>query len=289
MTNHYCVAAHNFSIAAQPEHFDLLSNYTPFLVQEASSLLFSLQLHQAPLPSSEGWELVYTDRSDEDMPRIEMYQRDHQWQFRISMYRETEPVSAIICSEDWSDVQVYTSESYIRFAVDNATMLIYAFAAVGLQTLLFHASVIVRQQRAFLFLGHSGTGKSTHSRQWMTAFEDAVLLNDDNPVLRILPDGEVRVYGSPWSGKTPCYKNESAPVGALVQLQQAPENAITPLRMTRAYPYILASVSGLKIIPEMMDSLYESIARLLESRPVYLLRCLPNPDAARLCAQTCLS
>lgn len=45
--------------------------------------------------------------------------------------------------------------------------------------------------------------------------------------------------------------------------------------------------SGLKILPDMMDRIYESIARLLELSPVYRLECLPNPDAARLCSQTC--
>ena len=289
MTRHYLVADHYFSIETEPLFFDTLPNYAPFITTQSESLLFALQVKIAALPSTEGWEAVYTDRSDADMPRIEMYRRDRQWLFLVSMYRDSEAVCAMICSEDWSSVQLFTAESCVRFAVDNATMLVFAFAAAAKRTLLFHASVIVRQQRAFLFLGHSGTGKSTHSRQWMAAFEDASLLNDDNPVVRIMPDDTVRVYGSPWSGKTPCYKNESAPVGALVQLEQAPENHIVPLRMTQAYPHILASVSGLKVMPDMMDLLYESIARLLELRPVYLLRCLPNPDAARVCAQTCLS
>ena len=105
--------------------------------------------------------------------------------------------------------------------------------------------------------------------------------------MRICEDGEVRVYGSPWSGKTPCYRNEEAPVAALVQLAQAPHNEIKRLKMTQAYPYVLASVSGLKVLPEMMDQIYESIAQLLELSPVYLLECLPNLDAAQLCAQTC--
>ena len=176
--------------------------------------------------------------------------------------------------------------SYTRFAIDNAAMLVYAFATVAYKTLLFHSSVIVRQGKASMFLGHSGTGKSTHSRQWMAAFEDAELLNDDNPAVRILPDNTVRVYGTPWSGKTPCYKNASAPLAGLVQLAQAPHNVITRLRMTQAYPFILASVSGLKVMPEMMDRLYESIALLLELKPVYKLECLPNTEAAQLCCAT---
>ena len=168
-------------------------------------------------------------------------------------------------------------------------MLVYAFRTTALNTLLFHSSVTVRDGKGYMFLGHSGTGKSTHSQQWMAAFPDAELLNDDNPVVRILPDETVRVYGSPWSGKTPCYKAADVPVAALVQLAQAPENKIQRLKMTQAYPYILASVSGLKLQPQMMDRLYETIAKLLELSPVYKLECLPNPDAARLCAQTCLS
>ena len=111
-------------------------------------------------------------------------------------------------------------------------------------------------------------------------------MNDDNPVVRII-DGKAYIYGSPWSGKTPCYRNEEAPVAALVQLAQAPHNEIKRLKMTQAYPYVLASVSGLKVLPEMMDQIYESIAQLLELSPVYLLECLPNLDAAQLCAQTC--
>jgi len=132
-------------------------------------------------------------------------------------------------------------------------------------------------------LGHSGTGKSTHAQQWLQAFPDAKLLNDDNPVVRILDDGSARVYGSPWSGKTPCYKSADVPVQALVQLAQAPHNEIRLLRPTQAYPYILSSISGLKMEPAMMDRLYETIAALLESKPVYFLECLPNPDAAQVC------
>ena len=265
-----------------------LTNYAPFMLDEiAPTHVFIIHVHEAPLPSTDEWQHLYTDRSDEDMPRIEMYQREGEWMFMTSMWRETEIVSAMQCSADWREVNVYMKTENARFAIDNAAMLVYAFATAGLQTLLFHSSVTVLDGKGYMFLGHSGTGKSTHSRQWKEAFPACELLNDDNPAVRIWPDGTVRVYGSPWSGKTPCYKNDSAPVQALVQLAQAPENKITRLKMSQAYPYILASVSGLKVMPEMMDRIFESIAKLLEISPVYRLECLPNPDAARLCAQTC--
>ena len=201
--------------------------------------------------------------------------------FRFSQSRDGEIVGAFVCDGRMTQAVFYGEPT--RFAIDNTLMLLYAFATASSRTLLFHASVIVREGKGYLFLGKSGTGKSTHAEQWLKAFSDAERLNDDNPVVRVFEDGRVIVYGSPWSGKTPCYKAADARVMALVQLAQAPENTIRLLRPTQAYPYILSSVSGLKILPAMMDRLYETIAALLESTPVYFLDCLPNTDAAEVC------
>lgn len=286
MLNHYKVAEHIFAIEAEPQYLELLTNYAPFFTEPCAEPLFTITVHDEPVPSTEGWTSVFTDTSDDDMPRIEMYQRGEEWLFCVSMTREGAVECAMRCSADWKQVHSYIRPQTARFAIDNAAMLVYAFATADKATLLFHSSVTVLDRKAYMFLGHSGTGKSTHSQQWKAAFPEAHLLNDDNPAVRII-DNQTIVFGTPWSGKTPCYRNEQAPVQALVQLAQAPENKITRLRMTQAYPFILASVSGLKVFPHMMDLIFESIAKLLELTPVYRLECLPNPDAARLCAQTC--
>lgn len=288
MTNHYRVANHLFTIEAEEQIFSLLSNYLPFQTDElGQTQVFIIHVTEDSIVSPEGWTHVHTDTSDDDMPRIEMYRTDEEWLFLLSMTRDSEIICSLRCSSDWSDVRVAMAPGCERFAIDNAAMLVYAFRTTALDTLLFHSSTVVREGKGYMFLGHSGTGKSTHSQQWLKAFPDALLLNDDNPVVRLMENGEIRVYGSPWSGKTACYIADSAPVQALVQLAQAPENKIERLRMTQAYPYILGSVSGLKILPEAMDAIYSSIARLLECCPVYRLECLPNETAAQLCAQTC--
>ena len=291
MIRYFEVAGFRFAIEATPEQLEQVPNYTPFITDESDgNSLFIIRVQQATLLAMKGWEHVFTDSSEGDLPRIELYKNDRgEWLFSVAYTSDGPQVSMIRCSADWREVTLYTHPNYVRFAIDNAAMLVYAFATNACQTLLFHSSVIRRQGQAFMFLGKSGTGKSTHSEQWLKAFPDAELLNDDNPVVRLLPDGSVRVYGSPWSGKTPCYRAVDAPVKALVQLAQAPQNQIVQLKMTQAYPYMLASVSGLKLQPDMMDHLYESIAALLERVPVYKLDCLPNEQAARLCAQTCLS
>lgn len=275
------VADHIFMIETAHDILACCPNYAVFREGDAEQPVFTLRVEEGALPSIEGCTHVYTDRSDADMPRIEMYRRGEGWLFRFSQTRDGEIVGAFTCDETMAHAALYGEPT--RFAIDNTLMLLYAFTTATRRTLLFHASVIVREGMGYLFLGKSGTGKSTHAEQWMKAFPDAERLNDDNPVVRVQDDGSARVYGSPWSGKTACYKAADAPVRALVQLAQAPRNEIRLLRPTQAYPYILASVSGLKMIPAMMDSLYDSIAALLESTPVFFLDCLPNTEAAEVC------
>jgi hypothetical protein len=143
-----------------------------------------------------------------------------------------------------------------------------------------------------MFLGQSGTGKSTHARLWLRYNEGSALLNDDNPVVRFFapetPEGVARavVYGSPWSGKTPCYKNESLPLGGIVLLSQAPFNKIQRLRGVKAYAALVPSISGKRWERLIADGLHYTENALASNVPVWYLECLPDEGAARLCRET---
>jgi hypothetical protein len=150
---------------------------------------------------------------------------------------------------------------------------------------MVHASVIMKEGKGYAFLGTSGTGKSTHSRLWLQHIEGTELLNDDNPAVRILPDGQIKVYGTPWSGKTPCYKNQQAELGAFVQLKQAPYNRFSFLKGIQAYMVLLSSCSSLKWNTEYYNALGKTIEQLANQIPVGFLQCLPNEEAARLSHQ----
>lgn len=163
-------------------------------------------------------------------------------------------------------------------------MMAYAFNTACRGTLLMHASVIKKDDRAYLFLGKSGTGKSTHSRLWLEHIPGCELLNDDNPIVHYnKKTGKAIAYGSPWSGKTPCYKNISAPVGAFVRLEQAPENDIKREGAARAFAFLLPSCSCLKEAEALNNGIIETVKRLAANQPVYHLKCLPDRAAAELC------
>lgn len=281
-SRYYRVANLTFGFTAEEQVFDLLPNYAPFEVQASEADLFHLTVTNAPCPMDEtALTAFFTDKSDEDMPRIELYQLPEQWLLCVSMYRDSETCCRILANRDWTQATLYINTPQQRFAVDNAAMLLYAFTACFKQALTLHASVIKYEGNGYFFLGKSGTGKSTHSRQWLSAFPEAELINDDNPILRLV-DGQPIIFGSPWSGKTPCYKDACAPVRGIVQLKQAPENSYERLRLPAAYAYMLSSSSGLKILPEVMDALYATLASVVQAVPTILLSCLPNEAAAQM-------
>ncbi len=169
-----------------------------------------------------------------------------------------------------------------RYALDTTLMLLYAFASSPHNTLLLHASAVEYDGKGYLFLGKSGTGKSTHSRLWLNHIPGTKLLNDDNPVIRII-DGQCFVYGSPWSGKTPCYLNRRIPIGGIVRLSQALSNHITRLSPIKAYAAILPSCSHMKWNHEMSEAIHNTLTQLLQNTKIYHLECLPNKEAAHLC------
>ena len=55
--------------------------------------------------------------------------------------------------------------------------------------IIFHASVIEMEGKAYAFTAPSGTGKSTHCRLWLQAFPDkARIINGDKPLIRYIDD-----------------------------------------------------------------------------------------------------
>ena len=180
--------------------------------------------------------------------------------------------TAYICPDDLSMGAVLSS--MVRF--------LFAQAVLEHDGVFVHASCVSMEGKSYLFLGKSGTGKSTHARQWLQAFPDCRLLNDDNPALRI-EDGKVMVYGTPWSGKTSCYKNEGYPVAGIARLRQAKTNSFSPLEGPEIFAALLPSCSAIRQDAGLLEALYCTLIQIAEQVTVGCMECLPNIDAARVC------
>lgn len=166
--------------------------------------------------------------------------------------------------------------------LDHFMVQAFGFASAVCDTLLIHASAIVYDGRAVFFLGESGTGKSTHTRLWLDHIPGSSLLNDDAPVARVT-GGRAYAYGTPWSGKTRCYKNERYPLAACVRIRRAPYNKIERLSTLAALGALLPScLPTMQQSDRMLDPVCATLSGILSATPVHIFDCMPDADAARL-------
>ncbi len=286
MKRAYRVAGHKFAVV-MPDHnlaWNEMNPYEPFVCEDAGDCLFTAELLDA-MPDTSSKQKVTVECEGPDMPRIELYEWNGEWLMELAPVLEA-PVRAYLITDKAFTKARFRVLGSMRFSISTVMMLMFAFATARKNTLLMHASVTMKDGKGYVFLGKSGTGKSTHSQLWINNIEGCFLLNDDNPVMRVMEDGEVHIFGSPWSGKTPCYQDIDVPVGAIVNLRQAKKNVIRRLSLVEAYAVMYVSFSGYRFIKEMADGLHATNEKIVSTVPCYGLDCLPDAEAAWLCYKT---
>ncbi|MFW5494039.1 MAG: hypothetical protein ACOCOR_07495 [Prevotella sp.] len=169
------------------------------------------------------------------------------------------------------------------FGLNSVLMLAFAFAGASRSVLLIHASLVRHRGWGYPFIAKSGTGKSTQVSSWLRYIPDCDLMNDDNPILRILDDGKPYIFGSPWSGKTPCYRNVMAPLGAVTRIDRADKNWVERLNPVEAFTSFLPSCSSMKWDIDIYRKICDTVTRVVETVPIYTLHCLPDKEAAMVC------
>ena len=289
------VADHVFCVEVCDEMLSQMTNYAPFAVDVCDAScekpVFSLAVQEAVAPEftedtrqeDEGQSIV-CGRTAEGLPVFDFWLLD-------------KSTGVLVCEKDFKHAVLFLGEKcdgaaitgMRQFALNNAIMVLYALATAGLDTALFHAACVSYKGLGYLFLGKSGTGKSTHARLWLKYIEGTELFNDDNPVVRLFEKDGKKVaiaYGSPWSGKTPCYKNVKFELGGFVLLSQAPFNKISLLKGVSAYAAIMPGISGMRWDKKIADGLHLTQNGLASNVPIWYLECLPDEEAAKLCCQT---
>ena len=284
----YTVAGHTFSVeiprVLPVRH--LMPAYQPFVEERLADSLFALHIELCnQLPLEKAGSLLR--RLDDDAAFIWVYRQDDAYVFGFSNHAEA-PECLLFVDSSYRNGQLFVLEnrrySALIFDIDNSLMFLYALNTATRETLLIHASSVRYGDKGVAFLGKSGTGKSTHSRLWLTHIDGTELVNDDNPIVRWEVDG-VYIYGSPWSGKTPCYKNMRVKLSAIIRLSQAPENRMELLTPLQAYGSLLSSSSCLRWERHQADGVHQTVERIIKSCPSYHLACLPDKEAAQVAFQ----
>lgn len=217
-----------------------------------------------------------------DLGRVRLFRNKSS--FLVELSYETEGSKHLM----WMDatiskvkISVSWQDPYASQALTSMLRIAYSQRILYYEGFSIHASTVIKDGIGFLFLGKSGTGKSTHSRLWKKVWEDVELLNDDNPIVRIL-DGQIWVYGSPWSGKTPCYKQHRVPLQGMVRLKQAPKNHWESMKGVKAWTTVYPSCAVIYQDNKLYELLRSTLNIVATNIKVGCMDCLPNTDAARL-------
>lgn len=262
----------------------MLSSLAPFQTEapEGDHLLtLTIDDDLQPMPESKR-ELIRafdTGNGDTVVERLE----DGGYQYIVKNI-VNRACALIITNKDFSEVTCALRGNFNMrcFGFNNALMLVLAFAGAPKEMLIIHASTVRHKGYGYPFIAKSGTGKSTQVSMWLRHIPDCDLMNDDTPIVRF-KDGEFWIYGSPWSGKTPCYRQVKARLGAITRIARGEENKLLRMPPLQAFASFLPSCSSMKWESELYNHTCNTVAKVVENVGIYTLECLPNEEAARIC------
>ena len=278
---HYKVAGHLFTIEAQEGDIEKqFPTLAPFKCNKDGNPLFTITVDNSIIPSWQGQKVGTFPCPN---ATFEVYHRES-GEYQILILSDNMPCAFVESNSDYSHYSVTTrgGTELELFGLNNTLMLAYTISSAAHDTLLVHSSVVENNGKAYMFLGKSGQGKSTHSDLWVKYIAGSTLINDDNPVIRIAPDGTPVVYGSPWSGKRPIYKNVHYPIGGFAAIEQEKENCIRKENIPTAFGILLSSMSTMKFDKAIHMKICATISKVLAKLPVHTLGCRPDEEAAKV-------
>lgn len=274
MSKHNCqlnIAGVNLKIST-PFLCEVGERCKPFIsISEAEDLRLEYQIG---LPNYQGEKLV-KDRS----PRI--WEGEDYYRVERSFIQPSEPITAFfIPKRNLDQAEGYIRPGYEERFIEmtkllNISELETLMAGRGIVSL--HSSLVRYQDSAILFTAPSGTGKTTQAELW-EKHRGAEQLNGDRSFIRKKGKGWF-AYGSPFAGNSGIYRNEFAPIRAIVVLRQAQENAIKHISKSEAFRCLYSET----VIPLWNDSAHTQIVDILTAivseLPVFMFFSTPDERA----------
>lgn len=141
---------------------------------------------------------------------------------------------------------------------------------------LIHASTAIIGGAAYVFVGHSGAGKST-----MAAIAErvgATIPTDDRTILTAGDTGPM-AWGTPWHGSLVRKSPEGAPLRCVYLLQQARENRCEPLSAARAVKELFVRLIQPRLHAAEIQQTLHVLESIVEQVPAAILHFRPTEAA----------
>lgn len=173
-------------------------------------------------------------------------------------------------SKDGTKVDIYgvpTLSDTFKYDLFHALRLPFLYLAQKRNMVALHSVSVLYENKAWLFSGSSGTGKSTHAALWQQYLEVPTINGDLN--LLAYDDGRPVIHGIPWCGTSEIFDTKTYELGGIVLLKQAPSDYIKAL--TEDEKILL--VSQRLISPNWTKTLFETNMAFVEKLVKRILTC----------------
>lgn len=199
----------------------------------------------------------------------------------VILFPQMSNIHQVHMSLDGSYVRFYCTPETSESAQENifhAIRLFFLFAAQKHGKFSIHSASILYKEKAWLFSGHSGMGKSTHTQMWHDLLQTPYLNGDLN--LLGMENSKIIVYGIPWCGTSGIYTTTDHELGGIVLLGRDPEKdflqELSPSEKVIRIMQRMISPSWKERFFSMNLDFAEKIAGQV---PILHLLCTRNPSA----------
>ena len=144
-----------------------------------------------------------------------------------------------------------------------------------------HGCGLIDPERGgFLFLGHSGAGKSTTTGLW-NSVRNPEILSDDRIILR-LHDGELWMYGTPWHGEAEFASADKAKLNRIFILQHGERNEVSALQPAQAVGELFVRCFPPFHSAHGLQNTVEFLERVAKTVPCYEFQFVPDESAVEM-------
>jgi hypothetical protein len=210
--------------------------------------------------------------------------------FELLHPRSELPYCRTTVSEDFTDAEVLVSESAWRELSAEShgpadwefphplDQLLLAPALAARGVILLHACGAVISNRALVFAGHSGDGKTTLAG--LLADEGVTLLSDERIAVR-RKDGHFIAHGTPWPGEGNVISSAAHRLAGMFVLRKGPRHEIEAPSISLGAELLARAIVPF-YLPETARRIVDLVSDLASGLPLSELHFAKAPGVSRL-------
>lgn len=261
-----------FSAFCIPDTTTASDSYT---THGAADMIIDIQIHSPHVHQNgtilvRGKELVVMELSDG----------------YILLFPSFSGISDVYLSNDGTYARIYctgNADSDTREQIFHVIRHLFLYRAQKDHKFVLHSASILYKEKAWLFSGHSGMGKSTHTALWHKLFQTPYLNGDLN--LIGFEHGTPMVYGIPWCGTSGLYTTKKVPLGGIILLGRGNTDHLYQLepheKVLKFMQRLISPAWDIKLMKENLDFSTQIAAEV----PIYQLFCTKEPSAVHTIKQ----